>query len=63
MRTPKLKSQNDMDNKRKINKGRKTRYIIVCTNFEIFILIHEAMNAHQGHSYVGLKLLWQGTKS
>ena len=52
-----------MDNKTKINRDQETHYISVCTKLEEFFLIHEAMNAEQGHSYVPLGLLWQGTKS
>ena len=58
-----LKKQ--MGNKMKINRDQETHYIrlSVCSKFEEFVLIHGAMNAEQGHSYVPLKLLWQGTKS
>ena len=41
-----------MDNKTKINRGQETHYISVYTKFEEFILIHEAMNAEQGHYYL-----------
>ena len=34
-----------MDNKTKINRDQETHYINVCTNFEEFILINEAMYA------------------
>ena len=33
-----------MDNKTKIDRDQETHYITVCTKFEAFILIHEAMN-------------------
>ena len=41
----------------------ETHYTSVCTKFEEFILIDEAMNAEGGHFYVSLKLLWQGIQS
>ena len=41
----------------------KTHYISMCTKFEERILIYAATNAEQGHSFVPLELLWQGTKS
>ena len=50
-----------MDNKTKVNRDQETHYISVCTKFQECIF-HEAMNAEQGHSYVPLELLWQGTK-
>ena len=52
-----------MDNKIKITWDQETHYIKVCTQFEEFNLIHEAMNAEQDHSYVTLKLIRQGRKS
>ena len=39
-----------MDNKTKINRDQQTLCVSVCTEFEECILIHEAMNAEQGHS-------------
>ena len=52
-----------MDNTMKINSGQETQFISVCTKFEEFISIHEAMIADQGHFYVPFELLWQRTKS
>ena len=51
-----------MDNKTKIKRGLKTNYISVSTTFEEIILIHEAMNVEQKHSYVTFELLWQEKK-
>ena len=34
-----------MDNKTQINVGQETYYISMCTKFEGFVLIHEALNA------------------
>ena len=58
-----MESQKHMDNKRKINTSLKTHYRSVCTKFEEFILIHEAMNADQSPSYVPHELIEQVTKS
>ena len=45
------------------NKDQETHHISVCIKFEEFILIREAMNAEQGHTYVPLELLRRRTKS
>ena len=51
MPTLKLESQKHTGNKTKINRDQETQNISVCTKFEQFIFIHEAMNAEQGHPY------------
>ena len=46
-----------MGKEKKISRDQKTYYIInMYTKFEECILIHEAMNAEQGHYYVPIMI-------
>ena len=53
-----MESQKAFGQKYKSQQDQMTHYTSVCTKFEEFILIDEAMNAEGGHFYVSLKLLW-----